>query len=81
MASDPTVSRLAEALATSGERALRAIRAALAEVRRHVWPLAGRAALDAGGTVTVDLDGVLVIAHPGKEDAAPTGKRTYGHHR
>jgi hypothetical protein len=80
VASDPTVSRLVEALATSGEKALRAICAARAEVRRHVWRLADREAPDAGGTVTVDLDGVLVIAHSDKEDAAPTWKRTYGHH-
>ncbi|BBJ37561.1 IS1380 family transposase [Streptomyces antimycoticus] len=50
------------------------------EVRRRVWRLADRKAPDAGGTVTVDLDGVLVIAHSDKEDAAPTWKRTYGHH-
>jgi hypothetical protein len=30
--------------------------------------------------VTVDLDGVLVIAHSEKQDAAPTWKKTYGHH-
>ena len=30
--------------------------------------------------MTVDLDGVLVIAHSDKEDAALTWKRTYGHH-
>ncbi|AYC37631.1 hypothetical protein DWG14_01849 [Streptomyces griseorubiginosus] len=30
--------------------------------------------------MTVDLDGVLVIAHSDKEGAAPTWKRTYGHH-
>ena len=80
VASDPTVSRLIDTLATSGEKALRAIRAARAEVRRHVWRLADGEAPDAGGTVTVDLDGVLVIAHSDKEDAAPTWKRTYGHH-
>ncbi|MFI7202519.1 transposase [Streptomyces massasporeus] len=28
----------------------------------------------------VDLDGVLVIAPSGKEDAAATWKKTYGHH-
>lgn len=80
VASDPTDSRLIDTLAASGENALRAIGAARAEVRRHVWRLAGREAPDAGGTVTVDLDGVLVIAHSDKEDAAPTWKRTYGHH-
>ncbi|WUS46905.1 IS1380 family transposase [Streptomyces mirabilis] len=80
VASDPTVSRLIDTLAISREKALRAIRAARAEVRQLVWRLAGREAPDAGGTVTVDLDGVLVIAHSDKEDAAPTWKRTYGHH-
>ncbi|MFF3377801.1 IS1380 family transposase [Streptomyces sp. NPDC002680] len=80
VASDPTVSRLVDTLAASGEKALRAIRAARAEVRRHVWRLADGKAPDAGRAVTVDLDGVLVIAHSDKEDAAPTWKRTYGHH-
>uniref|UniRef100_UPI002930A451 IS1380 family transposase n=1 Tax=Streptomyces sp. MK7 TaxID=3067635 RepID=UPI002930A451 len=80
VASDPTVSRLVDALAASGEKALQAIRSARAQARQQVWQLAGRAAPDADGTVTVDLDGVLVIAHSDKEDAAPTWKRTYGHH-
>ncbi|MFE1957408.1 IS1380 family transposase [Streptomyces sp. NPDC059479] len=82
VASDPTVSRLIDTLAASGEKALRAIRAARADVRQQVWRLADREAPDAGGTVTVDLDGVLVVAHSDsdKEDAAPTWKRTYGHH-
>ncbi|MFG2952362.1 IS1380 family transposase [Streptomyces sp. NPDC048291] len=80
VASDPTVSRLVDALAGSGEKALAAIRSARAEVRELVWRLAGEEAPGAGGTVTVDLDGVLVIAHSDKEDAAPTWKRTYGHH-
>lgn len=60
--------------------ALRAFRAARAEVRQPVRRLAGDRAPHAGGTVAVDLDGVLVIAHSDKEDAAPTWKRTYGHH-
>ncbi|MFF7899612.1 IS1380 family transposase [Streptomyces sp. NPDC088817] len=80
VASDPTVSRLVDTLAASGEKALRAIRAARAEARERAWQLAERNAPDADGTVTVDLDGVLVIAHSDKEDAAPTWKRTYGHH-
>ncbi|MFB7600171.1 transposase, partial [Streptomyces sp. NPDC056160] len=80
VASDPTVSRLVDALAASGDKALKAIRSARAQARQRVWQLAGRAAPDADGTVTVDLDGVLVIAHSDKEDAAPTWKRTYGHH-
>ncbi|MEU7710305.1 IS1380 family transposase, partial [Streptomyces nodosus] len=80
VASDPTVSRLIDTLAASGDTALQAIRSARAEVRDKVWELAGRKAPDADGTVTIDLDGVLVIAHSDKQDAAPTWKRTYGHH-
>ncbi|MFD4953473.1 IS1380 family transposase [Streptomyces sp. NPDC058451] len=80
VASDPTVSRLIDTLAASGDAALRAIRSARTEVRERVWQLAGRKAPDADGTVTIDLDGVLVIAHSDKQDAAPTWKRTYGHH-
>ncbi|MGQ4484126.1 IS1380 family transposase [Streptomyces sp. SAS_276] len=80
VASDPTVSRLIDALAASGEKALTAIRAARSEVRKRVWELAGQQAPDAGGQVIVDLDGVLVVAHSDKQDAAPTWKKTYGHH-
>ncbi|WP_416975936.1 IS1380 family transposase [Streptomyces sp. 4F14] len=80
VASDPTVSRLIGTLAASGEKALTAIRAARSEVRKKVWELAGERAPDAGGQVTVDLDGVLVVAHSDKQDAAPTWKKTYGHH-
>ncbi|GGO98703.1 IS1380 family transposase [Wenjunlia tyrosinilytica] len=80
VASDPTVSRLVDTLAASGEKALRAIRAARAEARQRAWQLADGKAPDAGRAVTVDLDGVLVTAHSDKEDAAPTWKRTYGHH-
>ncbi|MGW9028055.1 IS1380 family transposase [Streptomyces sp. NPDC055722] len=80
VASDPTVSRLIDTLAAGGKRALAAIRTARAEVREHVWKLAGPSAPDADGQVIVDLDGVLVIAHSGKQDAAATWKKTYGHH-
>ncbi|MET9444952.1 IS1380 family transposase [Streptomyces sp. NPDC006610] len=80
VASDPTVSRLIDTLAASGEKALRAIRSARSEVRTRVWSLAGEHAPDADGQVTVDLDGVLVIAHSDKQDAAATWKKTYGHH-
>jgi hypothetical protein len=80
VASDPTVSRLFDTLAGGGQRVLKAVRRARAEVRERVWTLAGPAAPDAGGQVTVDLDGVLVIAHSDKQDAAPTWKKTFGHH-
>jgi hypothetical protein len=62
VASDPTVFRLIDTLAASGEKTLRAVRAARGEVRQRVRRLVDREAPDAGGTVTVDLDGVLVIA-------------------
>jgi hypothetical protein len=80
VASDPTVSRLVDTLAAGGKRALGAIRTARAEVRDRVWKLAGDAAPDAAGQLIVDLDGVLVIAHSDKQDAAATWKKTYGHH-
>lgn len=78
--SDPTGSRLIDVLTASGEKALQTIRSARSEVRNRVRSLAGRHAPDAGGQVTVDLDGVLVIAYSDKEDAAATWKKTYGHH-
>ncbi len=80
VASDPTVSRLIDTLAAGGQRALNAIRSARSQVRQHVWKLAGTSAPDATGSVTVDLDGVLVIAHSDKEDTAATWKKTFGHH-
>jgi Transposase DDE domain group 1 len=80
VASDPTVSRLIDTLAAAGPTALAAIRAARSQVRARVWELAADAAPDAGGQVTVDLDGLLVVAHSDKQDAAPTWKKTYGHH-
>jgi hypothetical protein len=83
VASDPTVSRLIDTLASGGDRALTTIRTARAGVREHIWTSAGQAAPDADGQVTVDLDGVLVIAHAEKQDAggpAATWKKTFGHH-
>ncbi|MFF7884094.1 IS1380 family transposase [Streptomyces sp. NPDC020794] len=80
VASDPTVSRLIDLLAASGEKALDAVSRARSEVRSRVWSLAGDRAPRAGGKVMVDLDGVLVVAHRDKQDAAPTWMKTYGHH-
>ncbi|MFE0187889.1 IS1380 family transposase [Streptomyces sp. NPDC058989] len=80
VASDPTVSRLIDALVSAGPKALAAIRTAQAHVREHVWKLAGQAAPDAGEGVIVDIDGVLVLAHSEKQDAAATWKKTFGHH-
>ncbi|MFA3842626.1 IS1380 family transposase [Streptomyces aureus] len=80
VASDPTVSRLIDALASAGPKALAAIRTARAHVREHVWKLARASAPDTGGQVIVDIDGVLVLAHSEKQDAAATWKKTFGHH-
>jgi hypothetical protein len=41
VASDPTVSRLIDTLASADEKALTEIRNALSEVRQHAWTLAG----------------------------------------
>ena len=81
VASDPVVSRLVARLAGDAPRALKAIRAARAAARARAWELAGGAAPGAdGGLITVDIDATIVTACSEKEQAAPTWKRTYGHH-
>ncbi len=81
VASDPVVSRLVSALAGDLPRALKAIRAARAAARERAWTLAGDNVPGAdGGLVTIDLDATIVIAHSEKEQAAPTWKKTFGHH-
>ncbi|WTW91915.1 IS1380 family transposase [Streptomycetaceae bacterium NBC_01309] len=80
VASDPTVSRLVDTLAAAGPKALAAIRSARAQVRERVWVLAGLSGPAADGRVTVDIDGVLVLAHSEKQDAAATWKKSFGHH-
>lgn len=52
VASDPTISRLIDTLAASGEKALQAIRSARSEVRCRAWSLAGKNAPDAAGCRT-----------------------------
>jgi hypothetical protein len=81
VASDPVVSRLVRSLAGDLPRAVAAIRAARAAARERAWTLAGDAAPGGdGGLVTIDLDATIVIAHSEKEQAAPTWKKTFGHH-
>ena len=81
VASDPVISRLVSQLAREAPRALRAIRAARAAARERAWDLAGRAAPGADGElITIDIDATIVIAHSEKEQAAPTWKKTFGHH-
>lgn len=76
VASDPTLSRLIDALAGGGKR----VPTALRQARAHDRQLAGRRAPDAGGQATVGLDGVLVIAQSEKQDAAATWKEAFGYH-
>ena len=78
VASDPTVSRLVDALAADAPAALAAIRSARAAARSRVW--AHRRPVDRGRPVVVDVDATIVISHSEKEQAAPTFKRTFGFH-
>jgi len=84
VASDPTVSRLVDALAATPGAALAAIDQARAVVRQRVWKLAGRDAPDFEVTpdrpLVIDLDATLITAHSDKELAAPTFKRGFGFH-
>lgn len=82
VASDATVSRTIDALASDAAAALRAINTARAAARARVWELAGEHAphtdIDAAGPLIVDLDATLVTAHSEKENAAATYKRGFG---
>ncbi|MDT0264557.1 IS1380 family transposase, partial [Jatrophihabitans lederbergiae] len=84
VASDPTVSRLVDALAADADRALRAIDATRAAARARVWAAAGEHAPDhAAGVdspVVIDIDATLITAHSEKENAAPTFKKGFGFH-
>jgi hypothetical protein len=80
VASDPVVSRLVARLAGDTPRALKALRAARAAARARAWELAGDAAPGTDGLVTVDIDATVVTACSEKEQAAPTWKKTFGHH-
>ncbi|WP_433526756.1 IS1380 family transposase [Nocardia pseudovaccinii] len=84
VASDPTVSRLLTVLARDARKVLSAIRSARARTRSVAWEAAGEHApdrdIDAEHPLIIDLDATLTIAHSDKELAAPTFKKTFGHH-
>jgi hypothetical protein len=84
VASDPTVSRCIDTLATDSAAALTAINAARASGRARAWTLAGERApdhgVDASAPLVIDVDATLVTAHSEKEAAAPTFKRGFGFH-
>ena len=58
------------------------MRSARAAARGPAGVGAGRDAAPGadGGLVAIDLDATIVIAHSDKEQAAPTWKKTFGHH-
>lgn len=78
VASDPTVSRLIDALAADAPAALAAINGARAAARSRAWSLAGVHApdhgVDAARPLVIDVDATLVTSHSEKEQAAPTFK-------
>ena len=74
VASDPTVWRTFDAV---GPTELRGITAARADARELAW--AAGAGPD-GEFLVIDLDATIVTTKADKADAAPTYKRTYGHH-
>jgi hypothetical protein len=78
VASDPTISRLIDALGDDPGAAIAAIRRARAAARAVVWQLSSP--VPAAGEVVVDLDATLIGAHSDKEGATPNFKRGYGFH-
>jgi hypothetical protein len=78
VASDPTISRLIEALGGDAAAVITAIRGARAAARATVW--GHRSPVPATGPVVVDLDATLVGAHSEKEGATPNFKRGFGFH-
>ncbi|CAI7978377.1 hypothetical protein FRAHR75_460054 [Frankia sp. Hr75.2] len=79
VASDPTVSRTVDRLATDVDTVLAGVFRALAVARERVWELAGKHAPGQAASLedplVVDLDATLVPAHSEKEQARPTFKR------
>ena len=78
VASDPTISRLVEALGRDARAAVAAIRRARAGARARVW--GHRCPVSTDAPVIVDLDATLVGAHSEKEGATATFKRGFGFH-
>lgn len=84
VASDPTVSRTIDRLASDAAAVLAAMDTARAAARAQAWALAGQAAPDhdtrAANPLVIDVDATLVTAHSDKQGAAPTFKKGFGHH-
>lgn len=78
VASDPSISRLIDALGVDSAAVIAAIRGARAAARAKVW--GHRSPFAATGPVVVDVDATLVGAHSEKEGATPNFKRGFGFH-
>jgi hypothetical protein len=78
VASDPSISRLIDALGVDSAAVIAAIRGARAAARAKVW--GHRSPFAATGSVVVDVDATLVGAHSEKEGATPNFKRGFGFH-
>lgn len=78
VASDPTISRLIDALASDAMPVIAAIRAARAAARARVW--GHHCPVAEGGPAVIDLDATLVGAHSEKEGATANFKRGFGFH-
>lgn len=74
VASHPTAWRAFNRL---GPVELRGIDAAIAGARAAAW---AASVVDDGDGFVIDIDATLVTTRADKQDAAPTYKRTYGHH-
>jgi hypothetical protein len=73
----PSRTSAQRAFAALGPAELRRLAGARRDARAAVW---GAGAGPAGDEATIDLDATIVRTKADKEDAAPTHKRTYGHH-
>jgi Transposase DDE domain group 1 len=78
VASDPTISRLIDALGADAAAVIAAIRGARAAARAVVWDQ--QPPIPVAGQVVVDLDATLVGAYSEKEGATPNFKRGFGFH-
>ena len=78
VASDPSISRLIDALGVDSAAVIAAIRGARGAARAKVW--GHRSPFAATGSVVVDVDATLVGAHSEKEGATPNFKRGFGFH-
>ena len=78
VASDPTISRLLDALVARPDESIAALRAARAAARIRVW--GQRSPLADDNEVIIDLDATLIGAHSEKELASPNFKRGFGFH-